>query len=131
MHTWGTARSDMFSVAATIALLWGSVMCVASLAVYVHKPEDSAAYLCIGAYGPDTAGLDVPSSEFNEGSIVNGEWTIWPMGIECTWTSRETGRKINYQPGGWAWTWVMVTGLSLNAVGIGAAVRAKVLRKTE
>jgi hypothetical protein len=25
----------------------------------------------------------------------------------------------------------MVTGLSLNAVGIGAAVRAKVLRKTE
>ncbi|MBJ2120514.1 hypothetical protein I6N91_05925 [Arthrobacter sp. MSA 4-2] len=131
MHTWGTARSDMWSIAATTALLCGSILCFLSLGVYVHKPEDSASHLCHGAHGPATAGLDVPSSEFNEGSIVHGEWTIWPMGLECTWTSRETGRKINYQSGGWALTWVMVTGLSLNAVGIGAALRSKVLRKTE
>ncbi|WP_159617639.1 hypothetical protein [Arthrobacter zhaoguopingii] len=125
----GTRRSEAWTYIAVVALLCGSLMCLLSLGVYVHKPADSASFLCHESHGPDTAGLDLPSSEFNEGSVVRGEWTIWPMGIECTWQSTVNGRKVTYQSWGWAITWVMATGLVLTAGGVGAASRARGKRK--
>ncbi|RJU02684.1 hypothetical protein D6T65_00750 [Arthrobacter frigidicola] len=126
-----TRRSDIWWYVAVIGLLCGSMLCLISLGVYVHKPEDTASSLCHESHGPATAGIDLPSSEFNEGSDVRGDWTIWPMGIKCTWQSTENGRKVSYQSWGWAITWFMATGLVLTAGGLGAASRARGTRKVD
>jgi hypothetical protein len=133
MGKWETVRSDVLFCLAIFALACGGFFCLGSLAsAYAHKPEDSAAYLCGGVeHGPRRSGVDLPSAEFNEGSKIRGHWSVWPMGIECTWKSTLTGREVTYQAADWPATWIMVMGLTATALGAGAGLRVKHLNRAD
>lgn len=99
-----------------VLLALGALLCLGAVwSAYAHKPGDPADYLCAVDFRP--GGMDLPVYEFNEGSLVEGRWTLWPMGRSCTWHSTLSERTVTYHSVGWGPTWLMLTGLTLAGAG--------------
>lgn len=117
-------RTLSLTTTASVLLAVGAVLCVGALwNAYIHRLGDSAEYLCIVGSVPQ--GVNKPLDEFNEGSRVEGRWTVWPMGRECTWHSTVSDRTVVYHSGGWQPTWLMLLGMTLSGAGTCVALQSR------
>ncbi|MDF9277756.1 hypothetical protein P4U43_08135 [Arthrobacter sp. EH-1B-1] len=112
---------------AGLLLAIGAMLSVSALFdAYAGHPGDTAEYLCVVDH-PLPDGVELPINEYNEGSRVEGRWTLWPLGRECTWHSTVSDGTLTYQVGGWEPTWQIVGGTL--AMGFGTFI-ALALRRS-
>lgn len=115
------ALRTLFRMTAGLLLAIGALLSVSALFdAYARHPGDAAGYLCVVDHPLPDGGVELPINEYNEGSRVEGRWTLWPLGRQCTWHSTVSDETLTYQVGGWEPTWQIAGGTL--AMGLGTLI---------
>lgn len=113
LHQGPTYAEDMplrtlSRMSAGVLLAIGAMLSVSAL-WDAYAAGATPTYLCAVEHPPK--GIELPISKYNEGSLIEGRRTVWPMGRECTWHSTVTDETLTYQVSGWEPTWRMTGGM--------------------
>ncbi|MCM6763562.1 hypothetical protein NB037_14150 [Rathayibacter sp. ZW T2_19] len=108
-----------------LAALASGVVALAGLALLALVPLQ---YATLTREGFDAACLaSVGRVPAEEGELLRGSWSWWPLGASCDWTLLD-GTVIRILPD-WSTTAVAITGAALLLVGIVGAALALLVRR--